>query len=433
MINRSTDFTGDTRTTGFAFQRVYSFRDGRITAVELLLPDDAPTVEHLSELKIQAELEEAWFETHEKARPDAVDLKGDGADSPSSNDKLSAPGEGLDALVEPTERPGGGLLTACINREDVLAELNAASGNTKLSERDRTNAMKALTKKLLDRPMTRRLGVPADVHAAMARLAQLAPHIPELVETLRIPLMVAAATGAPPVVQPILLVGPAGAGKSHVALQLAEVLGVTAHTVSYAASGAVGNVLTGSDKHWGNSSIGLVFKLLCEGEFANPVVCLDELDKASPSTLMSGAERHPLNELLALLEPSTAREHRDRCAEIRVDARHIVWVATANSLAGLSAPLLSRFKLIMVGKPDARASVTIALSVAAEASAQLGRSLDAPRGEVLQLLATMTPRMMRRIWTDAAGLAIASGRCVVAMNDMERALGIPVQAAEQLH
>ncbi len=210
-------------------------------------------------------------------------------------------------------------------------------------------------------------------------------------------------------------------------------MGVNAHTVSYAASGAIGNVLTGADKSWGNSSVGVVFKLLTEGEFANPVICLEEIDKASNSTLMSGLERNPLNELLALLEPATSREHRDRCAEIRLDARHIVWVATANSLQGLSAPLLSRFKLIMVRKPDARAAVTIALSVAAQVSRELGVPLDVPKGEVLQLLATLTPRTIRRIWTGAAGWAIACGRTKVTLKDIEHSVGMEAHDEPRLH
>lgn len=407
----------------FSLFRVHGFndRDGDITSVELLLPCGPETAELLKKRKLDAEA----------ARDAYLYSDAEAAVTPVHAASIET---GLQEFTEDVNSEDRDRWQVpCINEEDVVVEQKAAIANSKLSERDRTNGMKALTKRLLERPMTRRIGVPKDVHAAMERLTEMAPHIPALVDALRTPLLVAATTRAPPVFPPILLVGPAGVGKSHVALQLAEVLGVSAHTVSYAASGAHGSWLTGADKSWGNAQTGLVFSILAEGEFGNPVICLDEIDKASSSTTMSGVDRHPLNELLALLEPATAKDHRDRCAEIRVDARHIVWVATANSLQGLSAPLLSRFKLILVGKPDARSSVTIALSVAAAASAQLGRALDAPRGEVLQLLATMTPRVMRRIFSAAAGLAISNGRSVVTMNDMERALGMPVQGAAQLH
>lgn len=324
-------------------------------------------------------------------------------------------------------------LVPCVCQEDVLAQQKAAQDNLKFSERDRTNAVKAVTKALLARPMTRRVGVPRDIDEAMQKLIAVAPHVPELVEALRIPLLVAAATGAPPMIAPILLVGPAGVGKSHIALQIAQILGVPAHSVSYAASGSVGNVLSGSDKNWGNSSTGIVFNTLTEGDFANPVICLDEIDKATISGTSQGPDRNPLNELLALLEPVTAREHKDRCAEIRVDARHIVWIATANSLEGLSAPLLSRFKIILVRKPDARAAVTIALSVTQVVSEQMGVTVKAPSGDVLQLLATLTPRTMRRIWTGAAGWATAGRRQKVTMNDIEQSIGMTVAVETRLH
>ena len=321
----------------------------------------------------------------------------------------------------------------CVFEEDVRAQKAAAESNAKFSERDRTNTMKAVTKALLARPMTRRIGVPTDVEAAMRRLTEVAPHIPELTNALQIPLQVSRANGAPPLILPILLVGSAGVGKSYVALQVANILGVPLHTVSYAASGAVGNVLSGADKNWGNSSTGMVFDALASGEYANPVICLDEIDKASVSDTSSGQHRNPLNELLTLLEPLTASTHRDRCAEIRVDARHIVWIATANSLEGMSAPLLSRFQLIMVRKPDARAAVTIALSVTKAVSLQMGVEVRQPTGEVLQLLATLTPRTMRRIWTGAAGRSAASGRDRVTIQDIEQSIGLGFDEPHRLH
>jgi ATP-dependent Lon protease len=325
------------------------------------------------------------------------------------------------------------LRVPCVFEEDVLAQQAAAESNSKFSERDRVNAVKGLTKALMARPMTRQIGIPRDVEAAMQRLGDVAPHIPELVSALQIPLLVSRANGAPPMITPILLVGPAGVGKSYVALQIAQILGVPLHTVSYAASGSAGNVLSGGDKSWGNANTGMVFDALTGGDFANPVFCLDEIDKASVSSSTLGVDRHPLNELLALLEPLTAKLHKDRCAEIRVDARHIVWIATANSLEGMSAPLLSRFQLVMVRKPDARAAVTIALSVTQAVSLQMGVMVKQPSGEVLQLLATLTPRTMRRIWTGAAGWCVAGGRDRVTLQDVEHSVGLDTESLNRLH
>ena len=325
------------------------------------------------------------------------------------------------------------LRVPCVFEEDLVAQKAAAESKSKFSERDRTDAIKGVTKALLARPMTRQIGVPLDVHGAMQQLKEVAPHIPELVSALQIPLLVSRASGAPPMIAPILLVGSAGVGKSYVALQIANILGVPLHTVSYAASGAAGNVLSGADKSWGNASTGVVFDALTGGDFANPVICLDEIDKASYSNSSHGPSRNPLNELLALLEPLTACVHKDRCAEIRVDARHIVWIATANSLEGMSAPLLSRFQIVMVRKPDARAAVTIALSVTAAVVTQMGVAVKPPNGEVLQLLATLTPRTMRRIWAGAVGWCAAAGRDRVTIHDIEQSIGLVMANPDRLH
>lgn len=325
------------------------------------------------------------------------------------------------------------LRVPCVFEEDLLTQKAAAESNSKFSERDRTNAIKGVTKALLARPMTRQIGVPLDVHDAMQQLKQVAPHIPELVSALQIPLLVSRANGAPPMIAPILLVGSAGVGKSYVALQIANILGVPLHTVSYAASGAAGNVLSGADKSWANANTGVVFDALTGGDFANPVICLDEIDKAAHSNSTHGPSRDPLNELLALLEPLTSREHKDRCAEIRVNAQNIIWIATANSLEGMSAPLLSRFQIVMVRKPDARAAVTIALSVTNAVTSQMGVAVKPPSGECLQLLATLTPRTMRRIWTGAVGWCAAAGRDRVTIHDIEQSIGLVTANPDRLH
>ncbi len=419
---------------GFKLHRVYSCRDGEIGASELLLPESPATAAYVKALKSKAETDQAQHRAEEESKSAKADEKDDEyfkaeqAQQAQQSDKPEASGQSASALDSGAKEQAL-LHVACVHHQDVIAQQKSAESNSKFSERDRTNAVKALTKTLIARPMTRAIGVPVDVDHAMQKLASMAPHIPELVEALRIPLLVSKANGAPPMIPPLLLVGPPGVGKSHVSLQIAEILGVPSHSVSYAASGAAGNVLSGADKHWGNSSTGIVFDALAMGEFANPVILLDEIDKASISHTNSGQARNVLNELLPLLEPVTAREHQDKCSEIRVDARHIVWVATANSLEGLSAPLLSRLKLVMVRKPDARASVMIALSVTRAVSEQMGVTVRPPSGEVMRFLATLTPRMIRRVWSGAAGLASAAKRDKVTMADLEQSVGlIPVES-----
>jgi hypothetical protein len=87
----------------------------------------------------------------------------------------------------------------------------------------------------------------------------------------------------------------------------------------------------------------------------------------------------------------------------------------------------------MVRKPDARAAVTIALSVTQAVSLQMGVMVKQPSGEVLQLLATLTPRTMRRIWTGAAGWCVAGGRDRVTRQDIEHSVGLSAASLNRLH
>ncbi|MGC4395659.1 hypothetical protein [Hydrogenophaga crocea] len=55
--------------------------------------------------------------------------------------------------------------------------------------------------------------------------------------------------------------------------------------------------LLGSDITWGNSRYGLIFDLLGLGECANPLVILDELDKAQVINKTSGGISSPTGAL----------------------------------------------------------------------------------------------------------------------------------------
>ena len=70
---------------------------------------------------------------------------------------------------------------------------------------------------------------------------------------------------------------------------------------------------------------------------ANPLLVLDELHKAG------GSRRNgdPLGALLGMLEPSTARAYFDTSLMCEVDLSAVCWLATANDVVGLAAPLAS--------------------------------------------------------------------------------------------
>ncbi|MDI7065492.1 hypothetical protein QMO17_30035, partial [Klebsiella pneumoniae] len=92
-----------------------------------------------------------------------------------------------------------------------------------------------------------------------------------------------------------------------------------------------GWILSGASSQWKNAKPGKVFDALVNGSYANPVITVDEIDKAT-----GDSQYDPLGALYALLEHDTAQAFIDEFAEIPINAGHVIWIATAND--ALSIP-----------------------------------------------------------------------------------------------
>lgn len=142
-------------------------------------------------------------------------------------------------------------------------------------------------------------------------------------------------------VSPMLLVGPAGIGKSHWArrlgaltLQSTEVIDATGEPASFA--------IVGTQKGWGSAGSGRVLERILADRVANPIVVVDEVEKAGDVRSTAGSSYSLTNAMLPLLERSTAGKWSCPYFRVSFDMSWITWVMTANSVAGLPAPLLSR-------------------------------------------------------------------------------------------
>ena len=82
---------------------------------------------------------------------------------------------------------------------------------------------------------------------------------------------------------------------------------------------------------------------LREAKVRNPVMILDEIDKVGDATKNFG---DPSAALLELLDPEQNTRFRDVYLDVPVDVSEVLFIATANDLAGIPAPLRDRLEII---------------------------------------------------------------------------------------
>ena len=250
----------------------------------------------------------------------------------------------------------------------------------------------------------------------MEPLYQELPNFTEVLDDIRKQLALCIETDDVLEIAPMLLLGDPGIGKTHFAKRLSNILG-TAYGFVSMSSLTAGWVLSGSSSQWKNSKTGKVFDTLVHGDYANPLMVVDEIDKAA-----SDGQYDPLGALYSLLEHDTAGEFIDEFAEIPINASDMVWVATANQTHNIPDPILNRMNVYHIQAPDLEASRHIAQSIYSETRSGHAWGTRFPvhmHSTTLDVLAHCKPREMRRLILHGFGNARLANRDEVLPEDIE--------------
>lgn len=238
----------------------------------------------------------------------------------------------------------------------------------------------------------------------------------------------------------LCLVGPPGVGKTSVGKSIADALKRKFYRFSVGGMRDEAEI-KGHRRTYIGAMPGKAIQAMKSAGTANPVLMLDEIDKIGASF-----QGDPASALLEVLDPEQNGSFRDHYLDVPFDLSNVLFIATANQLDTIPAPLLDRMELIRLSGyileekleiakryliPKALKAHGLDKSQVSINKAALADIVDRYAREAgVRGLENRIKKIMRK-----AAMEFAEGRedkIQVTKKDIEKYLGKPIFAEEEL-